>query len=459
LNSLEETINTKEAEMESSTKILTSQDATTLLGNWEQVQESFGTDLEESAHRNHALQRSRKIRSASDLLRLILVFCMEDWSLKMMGAWALLAGLGCLSDVAILKRLRNCSTWLSELVFNCLQKRSSEMRMVEKVRVSLVDASVINAPGSKGTEWRLHLKLDLEHRCVAGVTVTDAKIGETLARLSVIDDEIVVADRGYASARGIGTILHQGGHVVVRINWQSLPIWVAEGQKFALIDWLKQLSSPAEQLAFLDTPQGCYDVRVLACPLPPQEAEEARRRARQAAHKKKHTISDATLLAAGFMLIVTDLPITVWPIQRIYCLYRLRWQVELQFKTFKSLLHFDHLRTHDPRLAKTYLFGKLLMVLLLEQLTEQVRLKQPEWFADPLRPVSLWLMTGFWKEGLRQLLVGHISLVHFQFCIPALERIFRIAPRSRLQQLAFGQALLEHLSCSLYPPPPYDGLS
>jgi hypothetical protein len=434
--------------MESSTKQNEDQVTQLVSGAWEQVGEKLGLDLEESARRQKALVRRRGIQSAQDLLRLVLVYCLKDWSLQVVGAWALMQKVGELSDVAVLKRLRNSHNWLGEVLYTCLSKRCHRMANLSGIQVRIQDATVINAPGSQGTQWRMHLKLDLKQGCISGVEVTDAHGGETLARLPIEAGEIQVADRGYAFARGIGAVLAQFAHIVVRINWQSLSLSTATGKRFDLIGWLRLLTTSAEQSVWIETPQGHFALRVIAQPLPPQAAEEARRRAHQAAQKKKHTIREETLLAAGFLLLITDLPQQCWSIQRILWLYRLRWQIELQFKTFKSLLRFDELRSKDPRFVQTYLFGKLLGVVLLEQLTQQVHLRQPDWFADPDRPVSSWRLTAFQVDLLRQFFTGYISFDRFWACLPALQRYFRCRPRARINQLAWGQAVLEHLSCN-----------
>ena len=46
--------------------------------------------------------------------------------------------------------------------------------------------------------------------------------------------------------------------------------------------------------------------------------------------------------------------------------YRLRWQIELAFKRMKSLGGFDELRSHDPRLVRTWLLAHLITVVLTE---------------------------------------------------------------------------------------------
>jgi hypothetical protein len=423
-----------------------SQTTSTLFERWQEIEQKLGIDLEASACEQKALLRRRGIRSASDLLRLVLVYSQEDWSLRLLGIWAVMQGIGYLSAVALLKRLRNSAAWLGFLMYRCLAVRGVELRESPGIQLSLRDATVINAPGSVGTEWRLHLKLDLGRRCISAVELTDAHGGESLARLPIEAGEIQVGDRGYSHAKGIGAVLHAGAHVVVRINWYNLPLWTAARTKVDLVAWLGQLTTPAEQLVYLETPDGRFLLRVIAVPLPVQAAEEGRRRARKAATKKGHTVSAGTLLAAGFLLVVTDLPQTAWPIARILWLYRLRWQIELQFKVFKSLLHFDHLRAKDPRLVRTYLYAKLLVVLLLEQLTQQVQLQQPDWFTDLERPVSAWGLTAALVQPFRQLLIGTLSFERFWACLPALARYFRAPPRARINQLAYGQALLEHLA-------------
>jgi len=84
--------------------------------NWESFQERLGIDLESTAKETKALQRKREISSAKDLLRLILFYATSDWSLRLVGAWALLQGIGYLSNVAFLKRLRNSKAWIGKLL-------------------------------------------------------------------------------------------------------------------------------------------------------------------------------------------------------------------------------------------------------------------------------------------------------------------------------------------------------
>ena len=48
--------------------------------------------------------------------------------------------------------------------------------------------------------------------------------------------------------------------------------------------------------------------------------------------------------------------------------YRLRWQVGLVFNCFKQLADLGHLPKHEDESAKAWLYGKLLVALLVEKL-------------------------------------------------------------------------------------------
>ena len=99
-------------------------------------------------------------------------------------------------------------------------------------------------------------------------------------------------------------------------------------------------------------------------------------------------------------------------------------------------------------LARTYLLAKLLLILLIGQLSGTGDTQQPNWFSDPLRPLSPWQLTRIFKAYLEQILVPASSFANFWRVLPALQRYFCAAPRRRLDQLAWARAFLEHFAVS-----------
>jgi hypothetical protein len=386
------------------------------------------------------------MKGAMNLLRLVLAYAICDWSLRLVGAWGSIQKIAELSDVALLYRFCRCGPWLGAMVMRVLQQRNAYLSELGGVRLRLVDASVISRPGSQGTDWRMHVSMDLGKMCLDGVELSDAHRGESLVRIAARADEIWVADQGYAVASGLGAALASARRVVVRINWQNLRLHDAQGRRLKVIDWLKTLTRITERQVFLPMPQGDFALRLIACPLPPAEAEQARERARKRSHKKGKEPRPDTLLAAGFVLLLTSLPAETWEASRVLWIYRLRWQIELQFKRLKSLLHFDHLRAQDPRLAQTYLLAKLLAALLLDALVQQAEEQNPALFQSLQRPVSLWRLQALLWLGIREMIVGRLSLTKILAALPSLQRYLCDPPRKRTQQLAWARRFLARLS-------------
>lgn len=318
---------------------------------WEKVRGEIPDDLEATARSSKALVRGRKIKTAESLLRLVLAYAVCDWSLRMVGAWAVIQQIAAVSDVALLYRFCQCQQWLGRLLARLLQQQNSYLSELAGVRLRLIDTTVISQPGSVGTDWRIHVSMDLGKMCLDGVEITDGHSKESLARFPARADEIWVGDRGFAFADKLGKVLQTAAFLVVRIGWYTLSLTTDGQKRLNLIDWIKPLAHTSERTVVLVTPQGNFPLRLIACPLPPDKAEQARERIRKHARKKGKKVHPNTLLAAGFVLLISNLPIDLWPPSRVLYLYRLRWQVELQFKRMKSLLYFDHLRAQDPRLV------------------------------------------------------------------------------------------------------------
>ena len=70
---------------------------------------------------------------------------------------------------------------------------------------------------------------------------------------------------------------------------------------------------------------------------------------------------------ARYVIVFTTFP-ALMSASQVLEWYRIRWQVELVFKRFKSLAQLGHLPKYDDESAKAWLYGKLLVALLVEKL-------------------------------------------------------------------------------------------
>jgi hypothetical protein len=407
-------------------------------------------DLDQSAYQDKALVRRRGVGNALDLLKIILAYSHLDCSLRMLGMWCVLVKISFISKTALFHRLQKCDVWLGKLVVFLLLKTKLAFPTSSRVRLKLIDASVICQPGSKGTDWRVHVGFDLGRMCMDWVEVTDRHGGESFAHFSPQPGDIFVGDRGYAFKSSVGHVLVAGAWLLVRVGWLKLPFEDAQCQPWEPIAWLRQAQlipggPPQEVQVWISTPQGRFELRFLARALTLEAAEEARRRLRKEAKKNQKGPDERSLFAAGFVLLATNLPIDQWSISQAFQLYRFRWQVELVFKRLKSLLNLDGLRSKDPLLAKVYLLGKILVALIIERIHLNLAHQFPQDFSSTKEPVSYWRLTELIRDQVSSIIRGNITLMQIFEAFPLLLRYLKDEPRKRVSQRVQAQAILSGL--------------
>lgn len=337
---------------------------------WDYVTSLLPSDLDRTCKIKLALRRRREIWSASDLLRLCLAYGLCDMSLRQTAAWASTIGLGELSDVAVLKRLRGCEAWLGHLVAQKLAQRGLASN-VPPFDVCVLDATSLTAPGGKGTDWRLHLGMDLSSLSVTRTLLTPSSQGETFRRHPIEAGKVYLGDRGYAGRAGVAHVLAHGGRVVVRAHFKSLALETRRGRALkplALLSTLKQ-AEVGDWPVWIQGSKERHALRLVAVRKTPQAAEAEKRRLRRLASRRREPLSRESLRLAQYICVATDLSASELPPVQALELYRMRWQIELVFKRLKSLLGLGNLRAKNGALARTYLLSKILGALLVEELS------------------------------------------------------------------------------------------
>jgi hypothetical protein len=344
---------------------------------WTKTVERLGgaASLEESARLLKAFLRPRIFANALDMLRMILAYCLGGGGLRSTAAWGASVGLADVANTALLYRLRRSTDWLAFLVGQALASAPPQASRGRLIRI--VDATtVLKAGAAAKTEnklWRIHSAFDLPSERFGFFELTDEHGGERLDRAPAIKGEIRIGDRAYMQPDRIAALLQEGADIVVRSGWRHARWLDANGAPFNLLAafekaaakgridspiWIGRKSGPALAL------------RLVAIKKPPKAAEAARRAARKAAKKSGNTISEGTLAAADWLILVTSLAADEFSADDILSLYRLRWRIELAFKRLKSVIGLKPPPGEDERSAKPYLLAHLLIILLLEPLID-----------------------------------------------------------------------------------------
>lgn len=342
--------------------------------DWQYVLTLLPGNLEQSARQHKALERQRKIKSATGLLRIILLYCFCDLSLSGVGLWWEQTGLGRLTKKAVEKRLRKSCDWVQALLCEKLTERTHSLKPgISGFRIRLIDATVVNRTGSsKSIDWRIHTGFNLVESKIDTLEITSGETGESFKNYPVQAGDLMVGDRGYAHREGIYSVVEQGGDVLVRLPWNNFPLEDEFGKPFDLFVALRSLETAQAgdftvQSAFK---RGIPAIpgRLIALRKTPEQAEKSRRKIREQARKKGKTPDARTLEAAGYIFLFTTVARESLGAAQALDLYRLRWQIELAFKRLKGILEIDEIPVQDETLCKTFLSAKLLGALLIEDL-------------------------------------------------------------------------------------------
>jgi hypothetical protein len=330
-------------------------------------------ELEASAFETRAIRRRRAVNEASLLLRLAFAYGFCGLSLRHTAAWAQAAGIVELSDVALLKRLRNAADWLGHLLAVKLAERAGAAPgLTPARRVRLVDATTVSRPGSTGTDWRVHLAFNLVSWSIDQVQLTGPEGGENLTRFEFSPGDLVLADRGYAHRKGLESVLAVGADFLVRIGWQNLPLWDLQAQRLDVLSVLRTVpdAQPASFPVRLQPGPASPALRLVAIRKTESSAQHSRDRLLLERGNKGKLPDPRTLEAAGYVFVLTSLP-PEWSETQVLECYRWRWQIELAFKRLKSILQFGTLPAQDPALARTVIYSKLLAALMLDDYAER----------------------------------------------------------------------------------------
>ena len=114
------------------------------------------------------------------------------------------------------------------------------------------------------------------------------------------------------------------------------------------------------------------DLTVRLAILRASDKQSDRERARIERSRSKHGVTPKpeTWDMAGVILLATNLDPDLWPVTRLTQLYRLRWQIELAFKTLKSTFRMRNTPAKDPELSRTWILANLLAAALANTLAD-----------------------------------------------------------------------------------------
>ena len=359
-------------------------ETTHIIDDWEILKRFLPDGWESKAIELNALARRRKIKSAEILLRVLLIYLASGKSLRTTSTYAMESGICDINDVALLHRLKASAEWLRWLsrgLFQSLKGSQLPNELFRKFRVRLVDGTSISEPGSTGTDWRIHYCFQLNTLHCDSFKITSPKIVESFERYDVAKDDLLIGDRGYCKRKAIMHVLNNNGQVLVRFHSTNLPLFKRNGDPWSILNDLNTLNygDVGDWDIWFKNPATDELVKGRICSIrkSSEATEKAIKKLRRMSSKKGKKLQPETIEHAKYVTLFTTVNRHNLSGQQILELYRGRWQIELVFKRLKGIIGVGHLPKHNPESCIAWLYGKMVVALLVERLYQEANFFSP----------------------------------------------------------------------------------
>jgi len=256
--------------------------------------------------------------------------------------------------------------------------KSTLLGKFREVRVT--DSTVIYLPKELSTEYRgcgsRVTKVDASIKASVGWELCRGRLlgpvlGEGRAPDMKLEREhppiekgaLDLCDLGYYSIDRLKELAGRGAYFITHLQFQT-SIFDSSGQKHRLVELIERLggNSRLDMPIMLSNKQ--LPCRLVAIPVPRIVADERRRKIRRELRAHGKNVSKERLKLAGWNIFVTNVPGEMLTAEQVLSMARVRWQIELLFKLWKSLGRVDEWRSGKPEKILCEIYAKLLAMIV-----------------------------------------------------------------------------------------------
>jgi hypothetical protein len=246
--------------------------------------------------------------------------------------------------------------------------RFAAVVVLDSTTIRLPDAFAADWPGCGGSTptagaaaLKLQVRLDLRG---GQLTIPDLEAGRQSDQTSQAQHAplpagaLRLADLGYFALPVLRDLVAAGGHYLSRVKGRTV-LHTLDGRRWSLPDLLAARCPRTLDLAVSLGTTERLACRLLAQRLPPDLVAVRHARLAAQARRDGETLSAGQVALLPWAVLITDLPASRLRLEEAMVLYRLRWQIELLFKLWKSQGRLATWRSRKPWHCLAELWAKL----------------------------------------------------------------------------------------------------
>lgn len=206
---------------------------------------------------------------------------------------------------------------------------------------------------------------------------------------SLLPHDVCIRDLGYFDLKDLHTIDKHGAYFISRLKLNTRiyqknkePEYFHNGtikknSEYIQLDMEQYIDrlQPGETYEIPEIYIGMYQKLPARLILYKLTETQMKRRQKDLASKeyKKQIIYKERSKLLSVIFYITNIPLEYLPKEQVYDFYSLRWQIELVFKTWKSLFRIHHCNSVKLERLECHLYGQLISILLCSSTMFQMR--------------------------------------------------------------------------------------
>ena len=260
-------------------------------------------------------------------------------------------------------------------------KPFSAVYLLDSTQVALPDTLSGLFPGAGGNGPAASLKIQLSYDYLRGelsaLRFTAGIEPDQNCKLHLEQahpGSLHLFDLGYFKQQVFAELDQQGSYFISRFEHQTaLYTDEAEPIRLVLLDYLQKVNGDRLETRLQMGRLVHLPVRILFQRLPLAVVEERRRKAIDQMKNKGKRPSETYLQLLEWQFFITNIPTEWLSFDQILLLYRVRWQVELVFKLWKSQANLDGLGNWRVDRVLVHLYARLIGLVMFFGLTAPIR--------------------------------------------------------------------------------------
>ena len=223
-----------------------------------------------------------------------------------------------------------------------------------------------SATGKGKAAIKAEVRWELKKGQLIGPYLEDGRVNENhslIATEPLPEGALMIADLGYWSLKRMRTWADTGRYWLSYLRFNTV-IYTEGNQRQDLLALLKAQVNPQVELEVYLGEAERLPARLLAVRVRQEVADRRRQKIYDVARRMQRPVNPDALALADWTVIVTNVPAQLLSLREAILLIRVRWQVELLFKLWKSHGRIDEWRSEKPWRILCEIYMKLLGMLI-----------------------------------------------------------------------------------------------